>query len=222
MNYNKNNERLILKRIYDLLFKAYEPQHWWPAETSFEVMVGAVLTQNTAWRNVEAAIANLAEGRALEPELVMAMPEKKLAELIHPAGYFRIKAKRLRAFCAFYLEHGQWKGLNTLPTASLRTKLLTVHGVGPETADSILLYAFDRPVFIIDAYTKRIFQRLGVLLPDMSYEEAQHHFHERLTAEASLFNEYHALIVEHAKRYCLIKPACAECPLLILCRAKLI
>jgi len=136
-------------------------------------LVGAALTQNTAWRNVELAIANLADGHALEPELMMTIPEEDLAELIRPAGYFHIKAKRLRTFCAFFHEHGQRMGLSSLPTASLRTKLLRVHGVGPETADSILLYAC-----------------------------------------ASLFNEYHALIVEHAKHHCRAKPVCPGYPLL--------
>jgi len=212
-----NNDGLNIRHIYNLLFNTYGPQHWWPAETPFEVMVGAVLTQNTAWRNVERAIANLANGHALEPELMMTIPEEELAELIRPAGYFRIKAKRLRTFCAFYHEHGQWKRLSTMPTETLRTKLLGVHGIGPETADSILLYAFDRPAFVIDTYTKRIFRRLGLSAAEINYEELQQFFHDLLPDNISMFNEYHALIVEHAKRHCRAKPVCSGCPLLNAC-----
>ncbi len=212
-----NTHRLNLVHVYETLLSAYGPQHWWPARTPFEVMIGAILTQNTSWRNVERAIANLISNHALEPQAMMTMPDEELAELVRPAGYFRIKTKRLRAFCAFYLEHGQWEKLHLLPTDLLRSRLLKVHGVGPETADSILLYAFDRPVFVVDAYTKRIFHRLGFLTSDSRYDDVQRLFHGHLPADHTLFNEYHALIVEHAKRHCLARPICPACPLLTLC-----
>jgi len=203
--------------VFDRLLATYGPQHWWPAETPFEVMVGAVLTQNTAWSNVERAIANLRAAEALEPNRLLALGPERLAELIRPAGYFNVKAQRLRHFCDFLRAAGGEAALAKLPTAELRHRLLAVHGVGPETADDMLLYAFARPVFVIDAYTRRLFQRLGLASGDEGYETLRHGCEQALGEDAPLFNEYHALIVRHAKQACVRRPRCAACGLAALC-----
>lgn len=200
-----------LMLIYDRLLERYGAQHWWPAETPFEVMVGAVLTQNTAWSNVEKAIANLkAMDGGLGLESLLAVPEERLAAAIRPAGYFNIKAQRLLSLCRFLRRH---QGLERLETERLRAALLSVHGVGPETADDILLYAFDRPVFVIDAYTRRLFSRLGLVDGKRGYESFRGGFEAALESDSALFNEYHALIVVHAKAHCRTRPVCGECPL---------
>ncbi|MEW8030332.1 MAG: endonuclease III domain-containing protein [Candidatus Thiodiazotropha sp.] len=196
--------------IYQQLFDRYGAQHWWPAETPFEVMVGAVLTQNTAWSNVERAIENLKALNGLSLESLLAMPSEVLSAQIRPAGYFNIKTKRLLSLCR-YLQRNS--GLEQLDTDKLRSRLLSVHGIGPETADDILLYAFDRPVFVIDAYTRRLFGRLGLIAHDCGYESLRAGFETALQSNSSLFNEYHALIVVHAKAHCRIKPVCVSCPL---------
>ncbi|RMD71623.1 MAG: endonuclease, partial [Gammaproteobacteria bacterium] len=154
-------EPLGIAAIYALLHHAYGPQRWWPGETPFEIMVGAVLTQNTAWHNVEKAIARLREAGWLEAGAIDALPQELLEERIRPAGCFRVKARRLKTLCAWYLQQGGFEALRRWPTGKLRHALLAIHGIGPETADDILLYAFSRPVFVIDAYTRRIFSRLG-------------------------------------------------------------
>ncbi|MDQ6972800.1 MAG: endonuclease III domain-containing protein [Mariprofundaceae bacterium] len=205
--------------IYRLLRDAYGPQHWWPADSPFEVMLGAILTQNTNWRNVELAIANLKTAEALHARVIMTLDESHLQQLIRPSGFFRQKAERLRLFCAFYLEHGGEQGIRTLPEP--RSTLLALKGIGPETADSILLYALELPAFVVDAYTRRIFSRLGLLSTDVSYDETQGWFSSRLPADTQLFNEYHALIVQHAKQHCRVKPACGHCPLSHICPYRL-
>lgn len=149
-----------LRAIYQRLFTTHGPQQWWPGDSPFEIMVGAILTQNTAWKNVEKAIANLKVAGALSPEVIAAATHRQLAAWLKPSGYFNIKARRLRAFCEWLIHQGGAKRIAGLPTDVLRAELLAVHGVGPETADDILLYAFNRPVFVIDAYTRRLFQRL--------------------------------------------------------------
>jgi len=198
-------------RIYRLLFDAYGAQHWWPADTSFEMMLGAILTQNTAWTNVEKAIANLKRADALDAQAILKMDEAQLRELIRPSGFFNQKAARLKIFSDFYLEHGGLEGLRQMDKP--RAALLALHGIGPETADSMLLYALDEPVFVIDAYTRRIFARLGLTTPDVSYHELQNLFHAQLPMEVPLFNDYHALIVQHAKQHCRVRPRCDGCPL---------
>lgn len=206
---------------YRLLLAHFGPQHWWPGETPFEVMVGAVLTQNTAWANVEKAIGNLRAAGPLDCRLILEMPEAELAQRLRPAGYFNVKAKRLRAFCAFLDERNvletpeQLRGQGDLPT--LRKALLAVHGIGEETADSILLYALELPVFVVDAYTRRIFQRLGLLKGDESYGAIQGLFQAHLPRDVALYNEYHALIVRHGKDICRPRPRCALCPLNRIC-----
>jgi len=208
-----------LMQIYRLMLDAYGPQHWWPAENPFEVMVGALLTQNTNWQNVEKAIANLKAADMLAADRIAACEISQLEALIRPSGYFRQKAVRLQTLCRFYLAHGEMPGLSRVPTHDLRQQLLALNGIGPETADSILLYAFERPAFVIDAYTRRIFSRLGLMDTDASYHALQKFFTSRLPAEAALFNEYHALIVQHAKQHCRVKPDCTACPLAHICPA---
>ena len=199
------------RAVYRILLRAHGRQHWWPADSPFEVMVGAVLTQNTAWINVERAIDNLRRASALDVEAIASMPEGRLATLLRPSGHFNVKARRLRQLCAWCLANGGVEGLAELATARLRHALLAVSGVGPETADDILLYAFERPVFVIDAYTRRLFGRLGLVDPEAPYEALRARFEGALGRRAALFNEYHALIVRHAKDVCRPRPRCADC-----------
>jgi endonuclease-3 related protein len=207
--------RTRLRRIHDRLSGDFGPQHWWPARTPFEVMVGAVLTQNTAWVNVERAIARLRAAGRLDPGAMAATPPDELAALIRPSGYFNVKARRLLALVAWYREvcGGRIDPLRSMPTAEARASLLEVRGVGEETADSILLYAAEHPVFVVDAYTRRIFSRLGLLPADASYGEMQALFMDHLPHDVSLFNEYHALIVALGKEICRPTPRCEACPL---------
>ncbi|MDH3513780.1 MAG: endonuclease III domain-containing protein [Gammaproteobacteria bacterium] len=186
-------------------------QRWWPGDSAFEVMVGAVLTQNTAWTNVEKAIANLKQARALSPCAIARAHPRRLAGWLRPSGYFNIKAKRLKAMCRWLIAQGGNQALARLSTHDLRHALLKVHGVGPETADDILLYAFDRPVFVIDAYTRRIFSRLGLIGGDEPYETLRGLFESALESSVPLINEYHALIVVHGKDVCKKRPRCGSC-----------
>jgi len=211
---------MSLKQVYGRLLKAYGPQHWWPGDTPFEIMVGAVLTQNTAWTNVEKAIHNLKLYEALDPQAILGAPHEQLAQWLRPSGYFNIKATRLKHYCEWYIREGEYPQLALLETETLRKALLSVKGVGPETADDILLYAFERPVFVIDAYTRRIFSRLAYVEGDEGYEELRHYFEKGLARsrdKTGLFNEYHALIVNHAKDYCKKKPLCETCCLKRMC-----
>jgi len=213
----------MLHGVFRTLLECYGPQHWWPGETPFEVMVGAVLTQNTAWTNVERAIGNLKAHRALDPAVIVTTPHERLAEWLRPSGYFNVKAERLRSFCAWYRQRGGHDELAKLATATLRDELLAVKGIGPETADDILLYAFERPVFVIDAYTRRLFQRLGHVTGTEPYESLRALFEGTLAVDGkervALFNEYHALIVRHAKEACRRTPVCRGCPLARRCRS---
>lgn len=204
-----------LTEIYQLLLDRFGPQHWWPGETQFEIITGAILTQNTAWPNVEKAIDNLKAANLLTPEKIRNMQTPKLAEFIKPAGYFNIKAKRLKNFLAWLFEHydGQLTNLQSVSTSRLRTELLAIKGVGPETADSILLYAFDREIFVVDAYTARVAVRHGLLEPPVDYDQLQLLFQANLPADARLFNEYHALLIKVGKEFCRPKPKCDNCPL---------
>jgi endonuclease-3 related protein len=211
--------RLDLRAVYRRLYAANGRQHWWPGETRFEIMVGAVLTQNTAWSNVERAIANLKRARALSPEAILRAPAARLANWIRPSGYFNVKAKRLKSLCRWLIAQGGVRRLARLPTERLREALLGVHGIGPETADDILLYAFERPVFVIDAYTRRIFARLGLIRGDEDYETLRRLFERRLGPDVALFNEYHALIVRHGKDICRKRPRCTDCCLTSGCAA---
>jgi endonuclease-3 related protein len=209
------SEKKALLEIYNKLYSFYGPQHWWPGDSPFEVAVGAILTQNTNWFNVEKAIANLKAARLLKARALHNIPEAKLASLIRPSGYFNIKAGRLRAFLAFLMKTygGSMKKMGKGDTASLRHSLLEVHGIGPETADSILLYALNKPIFVIDAYTKRVLSRHGIIDHSASYDEYQRLFHRILDEDTELFNEYHALLVMAGKDFCKPKPLCGQCPL---------
>lgn len=204
--------------VYRRLFRTHGSQHWWPGDSTFEIMVGAVLTQNTAWTNVERAIANLKSAGALSPEVIAKAPSRRLARWVRPSGYFNVKAKRLRAFCQWLLAQGGIRKVRRMPTAALRAALLAVHGIGPETADDILLYALNRPVFVIDAYTRRIFERLGLVEGDEDYETLRGRFENALGPKLDLYNEYHALIVYHGKHVCRTRPLCDQCCLRRECR----
>ena len=208
-SYSKSDSMLL--KIYESLLKHFGPQHWWPindkTNPTYEICVGAILTQNTAWANVEKALNNLIKSNAIDPRKILAMPDEKLKKLIRPAGFFNQKAERLKAFTRFFLA-------NPKPT---REQLLALKGIGPETADSILLYAFNKPYFVIDAYTKRVFSRLG-LIKETQYEELQKFFEQNLPKKVSLYKEYHALIVELAKKYCGKIPRCDKCPLKNICK----
>lgn len=204
--------------VYKRLDRHYGPQEWWPAETPFEVMVGAVLTQNTAWNNVEKAIDALRNAELLRPESIHAADAGMLAELIRPAGYFNVKAVRLKALVGWLMEQGGIEVLASMPIKDLRHELLSVHGIGPETADDILLYAFGHPVFVIDAYTRRMFSRLGLIDEKADYELLRRQFETDLGKEAAVYNQYHALIVVQAKEVCRKKPHCDKCCLADVCR----
>jgi len=207
-----------LQEVYDRLLAAFGPQHWWPGESPFEVMVGAVLVQNTAWKNVEKAINTLKDEDLLEPHALYRVPVEELEEWIRPAGYYRIKARRLRNLLQFLITryHGSLEAMfrNDVPT--LREELLSVNGIGPETADSILLYAGGLPTFVIDTYTHRVLARHGWIGFDADYYELQDHFDSALPKDAALYNEYHALLVRLGHTHCRKRPKCDGCPLIEL------
>lgn len=214
--------QIKLKSVYGRLYAAYGPQHWWPADEPFEVIVGAILTQSAAWTNVEKGLANLKQAGALSPSAIRELPQAELAELIHSCGYFNAKSIKLKSFAAWFGRRfsDSLEKMFEVETQRLREELLEVHGVGEETADSILLYAGNRPVFVIDAYTRRIIDRLGFKLRGNKYADYQKLFVDHLPAEAPLFNEYHALLVALGKRQCLkTNPACEGCCLQETCPA---
>ncbi|MBU0547515.1 MAG: endonuclease III domain-containing protein [Candidatus Omnitrophica bacterium] len=205
-----------LSRIFLRLYSVFGPQHWWPADSSFEVIVGAILTQNTNWGNVEKSILRLKNRRILDPESIFKLSSYRLAGLIKSAGYYNVKAVRLKNFINFFfaMYAGNIKRMGSQDLMILRKQLLAVKGIGPETADSILLYALSKPVFVIDTYTKRIFYRHRLLAEDITYEQAQDIFMRNLKNDAGLFNEYHALLVKLGKDYCHKQnPKCEICPI---------
>ncbi|MHB8211594.1 MAG: endonuclease [Acidithiobacillus sp.] len=208
--------------VFRTLQEAFGPQAWWPAQSPFEVMVGAILTQNTAWRNVEKAIANLRAADALSVAAILTLPESDLAELLRPSGFYRIKTKRLLALCRFL----EAQGVSAVPeqlarqaaVPALRQDLLAVHGVGEETADSILLYALGLPVMVVDTYTRRIGGRVGLLGDHLSYTEVQAAIEAELEpGDAAVRNALHALLVSLGKDYCRPRPRCDTCPLNTRC-----
>ncbi|MBI4833514.1 MAG: endonuclease III domain-containing protein [Planctomycetes bacterium] len=206
----------ILKEIYQRLFKHFGPQHWWPGETPFEVMVGAILTQNTNWSNVEKAIKNLKAEGLMTAKGLYGLDTETLAQLIRPAGYYNIKAIRLKNFIKWFVEtyDGDEEKLSKSSLESLREELLGIKGIGPETADSIALYAGGKPSFVVDAYTYRIFSRHSLIPEETTYDEIKAFFEDNLENDTKLFNEYHALIVRTGKEYCKkTKPLCDKCPL---------
>jgi endonuclease III related protein len=217
-------DRAPLRAYYEALFAAHGPQRWWPGRTPFEVIVGAILVQNTSWTNVESAIENLRREKLLTPGAIESVPVPRLEKLIRSSGYFRQKTKKLKAFVHFLRAEyrGSITKMSRAETQTLRAQLLAVHGIGPETADSILLYAAGHPVFVADAYTRRILERHDHLLPlvrggksrPISYEEIRQFFERSLPRDAKLYNEFHALIVQTGKQHCRRKnPNCTDCPL---------
>ena len=208
-----------LHQIFHLLLDAYGPRSWWPAETPFEVCIGAILTQNTSWGNVELAIANLKREGVVTPEGLRCLPEERLASLIRPSGSYNIKSRRLRSFLShlFTRYDGSLERMFRRPWRELREELLEVPGIGRETADAILLYAGGQPTFVVDAYTGRLFCRLGIIGEQAGYEEIRALFMESLPTDAPLYNEYHALIVQHGKEHCRKRPLCDGCPLRSWC-----
>lgn len=203
-----------LVKLYNALYKSFGPQHWWPARTKFEIIIGAILTQNTAWSNAEKAIKNLARGGLLNPASIKYIKKKRLANLIKPSGYYNIKAGRLKNFVNFLFKKygGSLEKMFRQNTESLRKELLDVKGLGRETVDSILLYAGRKPIFVIDAYTRRVLSRHDIVHNDSDYDSIQQLFMNNLPLEESLFGEYHALLVKLAKDVCKNKPECHSCP----------
>lgn len=204
-----------LLRLYLALLARFGPQHWWPGRTPFEIAVGAVLTQHTAWTAAAAAVAALRARRLLVPGRLAALGEEELASLIRPAGTYRVKARRLLAFSRWLLDRtgGRWAGLRRAPLDELRRRMLEVAGLGPETVDAILLYAAGRPVFVADDYTRRLLVRHRLLAPGAGYEEARRFLESHLPSDPALFNEFHALIVAAGKAHCRARPRCEACPL---------
>ncbi len=204
-----------LNTIFEHLFAKFGPQSWWPAKTPFEIIVGAILTQNTNWKNVEKAIINLGQANLLSPMALKKTSLSKLAAAIKPAGYFNVKAGRIKNFVDFLFEEygGRLDLMKKENLKILRPKLLSVNGIGPETADSILLYALEKPIFVVDNYTKRILLRHSLIEPQADYHAIQAKFMRELKADIQLFNEYHALIVQLGKDICKTKPECERCPI---------
>ena len=209
----------MLLDIYHRLLDRYGPQHWWPAETPLEMIVGAILTQSAAWGNVEKAIGNLKAREVLSVDRLRQLPEGELARLIYPSGYYNVKAGKIKAFVDWLGAHydDNLDRLFALDVPALRQELLSVHGVGEETADSIILYAARKPIFVIDAYTRRIITRLGLVPSNNSYAAFQVFFMQRLPHDESMFNEYHALLVRHGKTACRKVPLCDSCCLVLFC-----
>lgn len=210
------NSDTLLRDAYDRLLARYGPQRWWPGDSPFEVMVGALLVQNTNWNNVERAIDNLREAAALDAHRLLALADEELEELIRPAGYYRVKARRLRNLVRWFVARydGSIDAMFADDLATLRGELLALNGIGPETADAILLYAGNLPTFVVDAYAHRVLARHGWIGYDADYHAIKEHFEANLPADAALFNEYHALLVEVGKRCCRRQRSdCEQCPL---------
>ncbi|MBN1793778.1 MAG: endonuclease III domain-containing protein [Candidatus Omnitrophica bacterium] len=204
-----------LNTIYDKLLEKYGPQYWWPAESLIEVAVGIILTQNTAWINVEKAIESLKQNKVLSLKKLDALAHQELARLIRPCGYYNVKAQRLKNFLDFFMKEygGSFMKMKQEKTATIRKRLLSIKGVGKETADSILLYVLKKPVFVVDAYTKRILARHRLVRQSADYDEVQRLFHTHIKRSAKVFNEYHALIVKLGKEHCQKNAQCDRCPL---------
>lgn len=208
----------MLLKIYNQLLKHFGHQYWWPTigtdNPKFEIIVGAILTQQTSWNNVEKAMNNLKDHNLLYPKKLYNLPINKLEKMIKPCGFFKVKAKRLRSFLKFFIENydGDVEKLFQNPLGELRKILLSVHGIGPETSDSIILYVGEKPVFVVDAYTLRLCERYPIII-SRKYEEVREFFEKNLPKDVNLFKEFHALIVELGKNYCKTKPLCDKCPL---------
>lgn len=205
----------ILRRYYDLMSAYFGPTGWWPGDSPFEIAVGAILTQNTAWTNVEKALVNLKRERLLNPRAIVRADRQHLERALRPAGYFRVKATRLQHFCDHLVTHygGNMKRMARRPLEALRRELLSIHGIGPETADDILLYACDHPVFVVDAYTRRVLARHGHVDADIAYEPLRELFESNLEPDVEHYKDYHGLIVYTGKDFCKARPNCDGCPL---------
>lgn len=206
----------LLKELYDKLWQAFGPQGWWPGESPFEIALGAILTQNTNWRNVARVISDLKRNGLLDARTLREMPDAELAERLRPVGYYNIKAQRVKSFLAFLADryHDSLTLMAEEDLETLRPKLLAIKGIGPETADSILLYALHKPSFVADAYTFRVLSRHGLVGEPLTYEELRRLFMDNLPEEVALFQEYHALLVRVGKEFCRTRPKCDRCPLL--------
>ncbi|GIM46252.1 endonuclease III [Collibacillus ludicampi] len=218
-----NGDGILLSKIYDALFQYFGPRHWWPAETAEEVVIGAILVQGVAWSNVEKAISRLKHAGLLSLNAIHRADESVLAECVRSTLYYRMKVKKLKAFAGHIAQHyeGKLESLFDKPMGEARKELLQIYGIGPETADSILLYAGGLPTFVVDAYTRRIFSRMGYVEEKIPYEDLRRFFMERLPQSTELFNEYHALLVELGKQICTArKPKCGICPLGEWCKGK--
>lgn len=205
----------ILKKIYDRLYSTYGPCNWWPGDSPFEVVIGAILTQNTNWTNVEKAIRNLKDAKVFTPDKFYKIDITKLAELIKPAGYFNVKAKRIKKFINWLFENydGDLSQMFAQSLGTLREELLSVNGIGPETADSILLYAGNKPTFVVDTYTYRILSRHDLIPEDSTYDDIKEFLEDNMPEDVKLYNEYHALLVQIGKEFCKPKRKCENCPL---------
>jgi len=213
---DKYNKSEGIKIVYKNLINHYGPQKWWPADSRIEVIIGAILTQAVSWSNVEKAIINLKNADLIDFEKIKEIKINRLAELIKPSGYYNMKAKKIKAFVSYLDKHYDLdlNQLNKGKPETIRKKLLEIYGIGPETADSILLYALNKPVFVIDTYTKRIFSRIGYTTKDIAYNKLKEIIENNLETDLKVFNEYHALLVKHAKEHCIkSSPLCNKCPL---------
>ncbi len=210
-----SSKKAQLEHIYNLLYQRFGARNWWPADSPFEVVVGAILTQNTAWTNVEKAISNLKHANMLSALKLYSHPVSEIAGLIRPSGFYNQKAKRLKLMVKYIVEKykGDIREMCKKGTIELRNELLSINGIGKETADSIILYACNKPLFVVDSYTHRVFSRHGLIEEQMGYDEIQGMFMDNLDHDIDMFNEYHALIVELAKNFCKTKPLCDVCPL---------
>ncbi|WPX09388.1 endonuclease III domain-containing protein [Anaerocellum danielii] len=216
-----NDISQFLYNIYNKLYEFWGPQHWWPAETKFEMVIGAILAQNISWNSAEKAICNLKRANILSVEKILQTSDEKLAELIKPAGYYNQKTKRLKEFCNFLKRefNSDLEKLFALDISSLRQVLLSQKGIGFETADSIILYGAEKPIFVVDSYTKRLFYRLGLIKSEkISYNDLQAIIMTNLIPQTQLYNEFHALIVKHCKEICRSKKSiCNKCCLMLIC-----
>ena len=213
-----DDRALTLRAVFDRLVAAYGAQGWWPACDPFEMMAGALLTQRTAWRNAEQAIASMRRAGVLSPEALAVLPTPAVEALVRPAGTFRAKAVRLRALARWYIGAGGCESLKQRPTSELRADLLALPGIGPETADDILVYVFARPVFVVDAYARRILSRYGWAGGEEPYDQLSAAAASALGRDAAVLGEFHALLVEHGKRHCRSSPRCTGCPLAVRCQ----
>jgi len=207
--------------IYRLLFNFFGPRNWWPGDSPFEIIIGAILTQNTSWKNVEKAISYIKDARKLSPQAMFSIEEKELEQLIKPSGFYKLKAKRIKSFMNFLFirYHGDLNKMKMIDTPALRAQLLGINGIGEETADSILLYALNKPIFVVDAYTRRIFSRLGYIEENWDYSQIQNFFMKNLPLNTQLFNDYHAQIVKLGNTLChRTNPYCENCPLKRKCK----